>query len=272
MIKSNGFILGIAKFTLTILVATSGTAANADPIVNPALPIVERVNVAIIQVQDDLGMNAAPLFGTAGQTASIFAKIDQIWAQAGIDVEFISFRTVATANPYNSTFALTGTAGNNNPRPTGDLATIVANATPGFIHPDPNTLNLFVTRIVPGFSQTSDNTSNGLAFLGGNGITFWAGPNLPAFGGGEDVIASVLAHEIGHNLGLAHIVEAQNLMQEGGSPNPGERLNAAQIAISIASPFSVIIAVPEANSFAAVGLFGALAGVWGWASRRRSVA
>jgi hypothetical protein len=225
--------------------------ASAALIVNSALPITERINVQIITVADNAGANTAPLFGTASEQASIFSLVDQIWAQAGIDVEF-TFR----AGTYNNTFALTGTAGNNNPRPTGDLNTIISNAasTGGVLSPNPNTLNLFVTRIVPGFSQTSDNTSNGLAFVGANGITFWAGPNLPSFLGGREVIASVLAHEIGHNMGLNHIVEAQNLMQEGGSPDDGERLNAAQIATALASPFSVTIPVPEPTSIAALSL------------------
>ena len=69
------------------------------------------------------------------------------------------------------------------------------------------------------------NSAAGLAFVGGNGITAYVGSNLLTFQSGLEAIASVIAHEIGHNLGLPHIVEAENLMQAGGSPNEGERLN-----------------------------------------------
>jgi hypothetical protein len=239
-----------------VLVAQS---ASAQLIVNSPLPISEQVNVRIIVVANNDGSNPAPLFGTATQQASIFAKVDTIWAQAGIDVNF----TFSSSN-YLSTFALTGTAGSNNPRPTGDLNTIVSNAAAagGILDPNPNTINLFMVRIVPGFSQTSNNTSNGLAFVGGNGIAFWAGPNLPGFSGGEDVIASVLAHEIGHNLGLSHISETENLMQSSGD---GERLNSAQISTALASRFSVAV-VPEPLLSPALFTIG----VFVWRRRRPS--
>jgi hypothetical protein len=235
--------------TLALSWLALGQSLSAALILNSAQPITERVNVNVIAVADNAGANPAPLFGSASEQASIFSLVDQIWAQAGIDVEF-SFR----AGTYNNTFALTGTTGNNNPRPTGDLSTIRSNAASagGVLSPDPNTINLFMVRIVPGFSQTSDNTSNGLAFLNANGIALWAGPNLPGFLGGREVIASVLAHEIGHNLGLDHIVEAENLLQAGGSSNPGQRLNSTQISTARASAFSVPI--PEPTTYAAVGL------------------
>jgi hypothetical protein len=41
-------------------------------------------------------------------------------------------------------------------------------------------------------------------------------------------VASVIAHEIGHNLGLEHVTTGENLMKPGGG---GERLNAAQKTI-----------------------------------------
>ncbi len=219
-------------------------AANAALVVNPAQPITHEVKVNVIAVADDSGNNAAPLFGTAGEQAAIFGFVDTIWAQAGIDVNF-SF----LSGTYDNSFALTGAA---SPRPEADLFTIVNNAPSGVKSADPNTINLFMVRVVPGFAQTSDNTSNGLAILNGNGIAFWSGPNLPGFTGGQEVVAAVLAHEIGHNLGLNHIVEAENLLQASGS---GERLNSSQIATALASSLAVPIPEPVSLSLLAAALF-----------------
>ncbi len=208
-------------------------------VVNPAMPIDSRVNVRVIQVADDAGSNAAPLFGAASEQADIFASIDLIWAQAGIDIEFDLL-----TGTYDNSFALSGAPGINDPRPTSDLNVTVSAAPFGIKSPDPLTLNLFVVRVVPGFSQTSDNTSNGLAFVNGNGIFLWAGPALVGFQDGRDVIASVLAHEIGHNLGLTHNSIDENLMLSGVGLD-GERLNAGQISLSRASQF--VVAVPESG-------------------------
>ena len=170
-----------AAIFLAIAAVSAGTA-SAQLIVNPPQTITERVNVNVISVADDAGANPAPLFGTPLQQSSIFDMIDTIWAQAGIDVAF-DFR----AGTYDSTFALSGNVGNNSPRPTGDLSTIVTDAGNipggGVLSADPNTINLFMVVIVPGFSFTSVNTANGLAFRNINGITMWSGSALPGFSG-----------------------------------------------------------------------------------------
>ena len=224
--------------------------ANAALILNAALPITERVTVNLIDVANTNGSSPAPVFGNAAQQAAILANIDAIWAQAGIDIQ-INFRP----GTYNNSFANFGTAAPAD-RPQSDLNSIVntAQLAGGVLDPNPNVLNLFVVNIVPGFSQTSANTANGLAIVGGNGITAWAGPALVSFPAGQEVIASVFAHEIGHNLGLNHIVAAENLMQAGGSPNLGERLNAAQIAAALASPFSVAVPEPSATALILVSM------------------
>ncbi len=231
----------IVQLRLVVVFAVLAPLSGfADLITNAPVVIDRRLDVQVIQVARNDGSNPAPLFGSASGQAEIFKGIDQIWAQAGIDVEF-KFRLT----PFNDTFGLIGSPGNNSPRPTGDLSGIISAALSegGVLDPNPKVINLFMVQIVPGFSQTSDNTANGLAFTPGNGIALWAGPNLTGFSAGRDVISSVLAHEIGHNLGLSHVTTAQNLMQAGGAADDGERLSSSQIATVRQSSF--LVSVPE---------------------------
>jgi hypothetical protein len=224
----------------SIAVAASDVA-EAALIVNAARPITERVNVNLIAVADDDGTDStAGMLGTATQQASVFSLVDDIYAQAGVDVEF-SFRP----GTFNSSFTRTGTPGNNSPRPTGDLNTIRSRAAAAgnVLSGDPNVLNLFLVSIVPGFSQLSANTSAGLAYVGSNGIAYYGGSGLLGFAGGRESLASVLAHEIGHNLGLDHNSLDENLMGSGGASN-GERLSAGQIQTILASRFTVAAPTP----------------------------
>lgn len=231
-------------FALLCLVA----AAQSALIVNAPQAITQQVTVQMIQTQMGPPASGSPagLFGTPSEQGEIESLIDQIWAQAGIDVLFLP-----TVNLYVDSFAYQGTVGNNNPRPTGDLSTIVTQgALAGVANANPLVINMYFVNIVPGFSVQGSNTVNGLAFIGANGIAAYVGSNLPTFLAGREVIASVIAHELGHNLGLNHIVDTENLMQSSGSPDQGERLNSAQILTALNSPLSTPIDVPEPATWA----------------------
>lgn len=209
------FMVGMATFILPL-------AGWAALIVDPARPITHRVTVQLIETALTNGTSPATIFGNASQRASIEAGIDAVWAQAGIDIDF-SLPIVR----YDNTFAYQGNGGS---RPTSDLGMIISNAdTAGdILNPSASVINMFMVNIVPGFGFTSENTANGLANIGDNGISAFVGDNLLTFQGGHDVIAGVIAHEIGHNLGLKHAASGgANVMSPGGT---SAQLSAAQIS------------------------------------------
>lgn len=223
-----------------------------------AKPITHMVNIQpIITGSTDMS-ETATYFGTASQQTIIEDLIDQIWAQVGVDINWLGPVT------YFDDFAYEGNPASNNPRPQSDLNQMVLGDPSAPKHPDPTVLNMFFTKITPGFSEGSNLTVSGLAFVDDNGVAISVGDLLPTFGNGQEVVAAVTAHEIGHNLGLPHITEAFNLMQDANAPPAtfGENLNASQESTIFTDDpmfldgFDLLIPIPEPSS--ALSLFTAL--------------
>ena len=202
------------------------------PVVPPTMAEGEVVYVQPIIVSDDDGSNQSEFFGNAGQEAAIKERIDEIYAQAMVDIEFLPVRFI------ESTFINNGNGGGE--RPGNDLDTIIRlGDDEGVGNSDPLVIDLYFVQRVPGFSVNSQFTANGLAFVGAPGSAIFTGESLLTSRNGRDIIASVTAHEIGHNLGLNHTTIPRNLMQAGGANDEdGDELNEDQIEAVIASNLS----------------------------------
>ena len=235
-VSSTGLVINDLRgpnFGLTDLVIggeeyefADGVRSEAE-LLNPPEEAKEVITVQPIVASNSNGSNTAEFFGNAQQQLDIMNRIDAIFAQADIDVEFLPTKTV------NNTFINVGNGGT---RPTSDLSQIVTSGdNSGLGNPDSRVIDFYFVETVPGFSNLGENVANGLAFIDSSGIAMHVGDNLVGFDSGRAVVARVAAHEIGHNLGLRHVSGSNNLLAESGSST---LLTQSQIDTAIASPIS----------------------------------
>jgi len=205
--------------------ATSSIVSENRAAVSAA---TRSVTVRPIVVSDNNGSNQAEFFGDAQQQLDIQLRIDEIFATAGIDINW------ETSRNFQNTTANNGGTG------TGAVAqlqsiTQAGDSVPGVGSSDSEMLDIYFVNQTPGGGSTSDLSTNGFAFIDANGAAFHTGSTLVTTPDFREVVARVAAHEIGHNLGLGHVNGAANLLD---TRIAGSNLTTAQIATLQSSRFA----------------------------------
>lgn len=212
---------------------SDGATLSPQQVLNPAInsPLANARQVVTVQpivASNTDGSNQAPSFGNAAQEAFIKNRIDEIYAQADIDVEFLPTRFV------NDTFTNVGNGGR---RSGFELFGIEQSGdAKGIGSSDPNVIDLYFLDVAPAFDDTvPEFTTVGVGGVGANISAVQVGDNALNSDFGRERIALAIAHEIGHNLGLGHTSQSGNLLTPTGE---GILLNAGQVSTSLNSSFS----------------------------------
>lgn len=196
-----------------------------------------------IQVCDDLGASCA------NPGRSLFTDATRaIWLQAGIWFTALAWESVWATPLLDTSF------------------TELAAAAPG--SGSPGVINVWFVDQISDCGGTGG--VYGCAYLPGNGVAI-------ADAAFRDQRLDVLAHELGHNLGLTHVDDPFNLMAYGDLRlvplaladiypfGPLDRLDPEQIALARSSPY--LVPIPEPASLALV-----IGGVAALACRRLRLA
>jgi hypothetical protein len=194
------------RILINLLLAQAFLCISAVAEVETYGPTSLRYEIALrFVVTETTGGARAKDFGNATQRAYIQAQMDKILAQFGASVKFPT-----NDSTWVSDYGYEGTGVGN--RTTSDLNWIFTNIPVDYYQPDDGVVTVVFCERTPGFDYRGFYDTNGYAYIGGNGITFFLGDGMLQNNGNMDIVAAVLAHELGHNLDLPHVNSHDNLM------------------------------------------------------------
>lgn len=164
--------------------------------------VLERVVVQPILVSDDDGSNQTAFFGTPEQEAEILSRIDRVFNQAGVDVQFLE------EVQFSNTFVNSGLTSD---RPASDLAEIISQGEDaGILNNDPNVINVFFVQNAPGTALSSISPVVA-ALLNDNGVVFQV-RDSQQFETSRERNAFAAVQGIARNLGLIPTPGANNVL------------------------------------------------------------
>jgi hypothetical protein len=146
-----------------------------------------------IVVSNDNGSNTANSFGSSQQEAEIKRRINRIYNQAGIVVQWLS------AKQWYNTFA---NGADQNDRPEFEFSQIVSRGdAAGVGSTDASIVDLYFVHEVPGTTNTRTGL-NQRGFVGRSGVAVSVNDDFEYSEVENDWLATAISHAIGHNLGL----------------------------------------------------------------------
>ena len=228
-------------FCLVLFCLSAVSSAHAEIETKLLLPITRRVYIQPIVVTDSSGGNSATFFGNEPAHTSILNMVDKIWAQAGIDMQWLPEKSLPNSNFLsldNSDAVFLGL----------DDAARVA----GVWNSSPHTINAFFVKSYNGQTPGIGASAYGTAFLHGNATYQAIGLATVTSPNDFDNAAHLISHELGHSLGLSHAFSSANLMKSNATPDSGEELTEQgleQISTLRASQFLISMPTPSAADF-----------------------
>ena len=222
-------------FACPVIAVATGTTFAGSIVINPPLPVQYQVQVQPVILANMNGSNPSVFFGADPSRLVIESMIDQIWSQAGIDIKWLA--PVVWKHTIHNTNI-------NQDQPALNVASAAAAA--GVTNPTgaPHIINAFFTHKINGTSP-GPNGARGTAIYNNPINPFVFNGTFQALGSQTvtdssiyDRAARLVAHEIGHNLGLNH-AGGTNLMLTSANDSSQERLTSGQIAIVQQSSFVI---------------------------------
>lgn len=167
--------------------------------------VLEEVDAVVtirpIVLSNSDGTNTAEFFGNAEEEAAIKERINEIYAQARIEIRW------EEASSFNDTESNIGNGRDRSSQDIHDISHAAWRAGLTGVG-----LEIYFVEIAPGHRDRGESRINTASLPSLSSSAIHVGDRLPGTESGRDYIARAVAHAIGHNLGLGDSDNENNLM------------------------------------------------------------